>query len=376
MSLPPGFRFHPTDDELVSYYLKRKVDGLKIELDVIPVINLYKFDPWELPGIPVLLLFDVSDKSFLPVRDMEWFFFCPRDKKYMTGLRTNRATQAGYWKATGKDRKIICHPDLIGFRKTLVFYRGRAPSGDRTAWIMHEYRLCAKSSQESSGCQGDFTLCRVMKRNNPVKKFASPQGVSKKDISSSMDGITQKFAEVPRLSKGNTDLATTVLNGSNESMPLTSSSEVSDGIELQPTAKEIDQEFCSTGPSKISECVPWIEFPSSSTEFELNDPILSPNSCHFIEEVDLAEALSRDSCMSPSPRALTCMGIHIQALLFSLVNTISEVLESSLISSKNKTQVCNIGGKWGDGDPAELSNLLLQELSNLLLRDGNTAIEI
>ena len=50
MTLPPGFRFHPTDDELVGYYLKRRVDNLKIELEVIPVIDLYKFEPWELPG--------------------------------------------------------------------------------------------------------------------------------------------------------------------------------------------------------------------------------------------------------------------------------------------------------------------------------------
>lgn len=49
-SLPPGFRFHPTDEELVGYYLKRKVEGLEIELEVIPVIDLYKFEPWELPG--------------------------------------------------------------------------------------------------------------------------------------------------------------------------------------------------------------------------------------------------------------------------------------------------------------------------------------
>lgn len=49
-SLPPGFRFHPTDEELLGYYLKRKVEGLEIELEVIPVIDLYKFDPWELPG--------------------------------------------------------------------------------------------------------------------------------------------------------------------------------------------------------------------------------------------------------------------------------------------------------------------------------------
>ncbi|PKI46897.1 hypothetical protein CRG98_032708 [Punica granatum] len=130
-SLPPGFRFHPTDEELVGYYLKRKVEGLDFELEVIPVIDLYKFDPWELP-----------EKSFLPKRDMEWFFFCPRDRKYPNGSRTNRATKAGYWKATGKDRKVVCRSSVWGYRKTLVFYQGRAPLGDRTSWVMHEYRLC------------------------------------------------------------------------------------------------------------------------------------------------------------------------------------------------------------------------------------------
>lgn len=55
--LPPGFRFHPTDEELVGYYLKRKVEGLEIEIEVIPVIDLYKFDPWELPGMPLRLTF-------------------------------------------------------------------------------------------------------------------------------------------------------------------------------------------------------------------------------------------------------------------------------------------------------------------------------
>ena len=48
--LPPGFRFHPTDEELVVHYLKKKVASAPLPVAIIAEIDLYKFDPWELPG--------------------------------------------------------------------------------------------------------------------------------------------------------------------------------------------------------------------------------------------------------------------------------------------------------------------------------------
>lgn len=49
-ALAPGFRFHPTDEELVSYYLKRKVLGKPVRFDAIGEVDIYKHEPWDLAG--------------------------------------------------------------------------------------------------------------------------------------------------------------------------------------------------------------------------------------------------------------------------------------------------------------------------------------
>ena len=51
LQLPPGFRFHPTDEELVMHYLIRRCASQPISVPIVAEIDLYKHDPWELPGI-------------------------------------------------------------------------------------------------------------------------------------------------------------------------------------------------------------------------------------------------------------------------------------------------------------------------------------
>ena len=45
-----GFRFYPTEEELLSYYLPKKLNGPTPAIDrVIPILPIYDYNPWELP---------------------------------------------------------------------------------------------------------------------------------------------------------------------------------------------------------------------------------------------------------------------------------------------------------------------------------------
>ncbi|CAL9177314.1 unnamed protein product, partial [Musa hybrid cultivar] len=155
MDLPPGFRFHPTDEEIITHYLSPKVVDHGFSARAIGDVDLNRCEPWDLPG-----------RAKMGAK--EWYFFCQRDRKYPTGTRTNRATEAGFWKATGKDKEIFKGRGvLVGMKKTLVFYRGRAPKGEKTSWVMHEYRIEGTSclSHLPKSAKDDWVVCRILHKD-------------------------------------------------------------------------------------------------------------------------------------------------------------------------------------------------------------------
>ncbi|CAA0822220.1 NAC domain containing protein 103 [Striga hermonthica] len=139
-SLPPRFRFHPTDEELILYYLKRKL----------------------------------MDQSCLKSKDLTWYFFCPREK-YPSGSRVKRAAEKGYWKTSGKDRAVHHKDKKVGTIKSLVFHLGHAPKGERTNWVLHEYQIL-NEQLAAAGIQDTYVLCKIFQKNGPGPKHGAQYG--------------------------------------------------------------------------------------------------------------------------------------------------------------------------------------------------------
>ncbi|KAG7014632.1 NAC domain-containing protein 83, partial [Cucurbita argyrosperma subsp. argyrosperma] len=239
LRLPPGFRFHPTDEELVLQYLNRKVHSCPLPASIIPDVEVCKADPWDLPGN----------------MEQERYFFSTREAKYPNGNRSNRATASGYWKATGIDKQILTSNgnQVVGMKKTLVFYRGKPPHGSRTDWIMHEYRLaspptvCFNASQEKTpfqrsgvGPMENWVLCRIF-----LKKRNGHQSEEEKNRKARLGKPV--FYDFMRKERGETDL----------NLAPSSSSSGSSGI-TEISNKELDDHEESSSSSSSSNSFPYL----------------------------------------------------------------------------------------------------------------------
>ncbi|KAK8693683.1 hypothetical protein V6N13_071255 [Hibiscus sabdariffa] len=148
-----GYRFHPTDFELLHFYLQNKNLGRDSLVQAIAEVDdICGLEPWQLPG-----------HSNIHSGDQVWYFFYRPSFKYQNSSRINRTTNEGYWKPTGKPRKIMARgtETEIGKKKTLVFCKGRVGDHNKikTGWIMHEYELTV-----ALPIQTTFVLCKLKRK--------------------------------------------------------------------------------------------------------------------------------------------------------------------------------------------------------------------
>ncbi|CAL0300802.1 unnamed protein product [Lupinus luteus] len=155
-NLPPGFRFYPTDEELVVHFLHRKASLLPCHPDVIPDLHLSQYDPWQLHGAAL-------------EEGNQWYYYSRRTQ--------NRVTENGYWKGTGTEEAVVTRSSnkRVGMKKYFVFHVGESTAdGIKTNWIMQEYSLLdsasssTKSSKTKSHKKTDYSkwvICRVYECN-------------------------------------------------------------------------------------------------------------------------------------------------------------------------------------------------------------------
>ncbi|KAK4843436.1 hypothetical protein QYF36_008017 [Acer negundo] len=186
MVMRVGYRFQPTPEELVNYFLKEKRRDPDFTDPDIKEVNIYKHHPCELPGL-----------SSYQSDDQVWYFFSSLDYKYAKSDRARRTAKGGSWKKTGIDRPVKAKNSNkpIGIKKTLVFYKGRDfRKENKTNWTMHEFH--EYPIKKNPLFKGQVDVCRIEKK--PDKKHEASSAldeVQPSDIDSGKN-VAQDIPEI------------------------------------------------------------------------------------------------------------------------------------------------------------------------------------
>ncbi|KAF5182841.1 Nac domain containing protein [Thalictrum thalictroides] len=172
---PPGYRFLPTDEELLKY-LKLKIGNSQFKCDMITAeANFFKYNPE--------MLFDKYRSRSRG--ENSCYFFTPRDRKYKMGSRPDRRTGGGFYRASGKDKPVVNkNGQKIGTKRTLVYYKGVHKNPVKTNWLMVEYVIeehqLGIDNQTNSMRLDDCVVCKIYYNPKKSKNRQLEQGESSK----------------------------------------------------------------------------------------------------------------------------------------------------------------------------------------------------
>ncbi|KAK6255324.1 NAC domain - like 10 [Theobroma cacao] len=139
--VPMGFKFCPTDEELIQILIQKVSGNVMAPFDFIVERNIYKLEPQDLQWIQSAAL-----------NNNERYYYCKRESD------SREVSGRGWWKATSHVKTISANGRVVGYKRPLTFHRfrdnGRKRKGAiKTDWIMHEYALHSIPT--------DWRLCKI-----------------------------------------------------------------------------------------------------------------------------------------------------------------------------------------------------------------------
>ncbi|CAE6075374.1 unnamed protein product [Arabidopsis arenosa] len=198
--LPPGFKFVPSDEQIIFCYLKPYLDGNKnVLLDVpIHLVNIYESNPQQLS-----VEFDKGN-------DKEWFIITERNKVDQGlsqtkrvgngGIRQKRGdTKGGYWHATVGAQEINVG-DIVGYKTAFAYYVREQSADVKTDWLMLEYSLhhtCHNNDKDYTLCKIYLTPQATKMKKKEVEEKKKGQGVISVGERSSPEPQKQPTSENP-----------------------------------------------------------------------------------------------------------------------------------------------------------------------------------
>ncbi|XP_071700717.1 NAC domain-containing protein 2-like [Rutidosis leptorrhynchoides] len=167
-----GYHFHPTDEQLIQFYLLVKIQNANDNAHLIGNVNIYRYH------LEHIL------ENYPQNKEGYWYVFTPRNKVSVNSVIPNRIATCGYWNTIGNKKDIYDdNGTKIGTKECLVYYEGNPRNGTKTDWIMEEYVSVFNPlrMRYDDALKLDYVLCKIYNKKSDPMSMRLQMGVTEDD---------------------------------------------------------------------------------------------------------------------------------------------------------------------------------------------------